>query len=446
MRLLVVSNIVPNTVLGGYEHATADLVRRAQNRGWEVEVLTSTWPATTTDEPIAARRILRWNFSAEHPHPSSFEENSPVVSGNAAAVQDTLDEFRPDRILLMNLYGLGLVSILAPILNSGIPMTAYLMDNWPQARPSEALVGFDWMLSSLLEYSGIQWVACSSTLAREVEMLSGSAVVSTEIVPAWTNVLPVVSSPRQNPKNFAFVSSLSKQKGAEATLSAFVTMFKSDPDLRLTFFGDGPIRKELEEQGRTLPDGTVEFTGWVSREDVCSRLPDFGALVFPTWSREPFGFVILEAMAAGVPVISTLHGGTESMPEGTYLLCEQQPSSIARAMQSLIDDPLMGHAIAERAWAHVDEHHRRDVVTDRLLDLVAENSTTGVARSTTGLRQNATLEVLGTWLNERAAQSPRSVRMTRLVAMYGRLPYSAQRRLTPLKNLVYRKLLSRRGM
>lgn len=443
MRLLVISNALPGTVLGGYEHATADLVRAACRRGWDVRVVTSNWSATSRDVDIPAQRVLRWNFSTEHPSPHVYADQSPMIDPNAAAIHEAIENFRPDRVLLMNVAGVGIVSILAPILNAGISTTAYLMDNWPQIRSSQAPWGFDWILSPLLRFCDIQWIASSAVVAREIELMSVGAVKSTVMVPAWTDIETTSTPTIGNPKHFVFVSTLSQSKGAEAVLDAFVLLHKRDPDIRLDYFGDGPLQRELEERAAGLPPGAVTFHGWVPRACIRERLSTYGALVFPTWEREPFGFVVLEAMAAGIPVISTVHGGTKSLPSDTYVTCLQSPDSIARAMKSLIDKPRAAQEMADRAVRHVREHHSESMLTGTILDHVETYDHTRRTGAARGLRENATLEALGNWLDQQQPSSPPPGILRPSMWFYKKLPVSVRVKMRPLLMQVYRRLTSR---
>jgi len=431
MRLLLISNAFPDTVLGGYGHAARDIADVARRHGHDVEVLTSNWPASCREDPASALRLLKWHLPGLRPVGLTCPFEEVILEPNAGIVEDVIARFRPDRILLMNLQGLGILSILAPVINSGIPTTAYLMDNWPRIRTFESGWNFDWLLSPLLEHSGIQWIACSRVLAQEIETLSGGAVVIDSFVPAWVKLDDGSGSRRRDPKKMVFISSLSKEKGAIETLEACLRVRDRFPEVSLDFFGDGPIRGDLEARAMEASEGSITFRGWVSREEVRRQLPSYGSLVFPTWSREPFGFVMLEAMAAGVPVVSTNHGGTERIPYDCFVSCHQTVNSVVRAVTTLIENDELACSVAGKALELVRGHFEEELVVRSLLDKI-EGFCSAKGTGGAGLRQSSTLEVLGSWLEERPYDALGSAHFTRLLKLYSRLPFSVRQVVRPL--------------
>lgn len=109
-------------------------------------------------------------------------------------------------------------------------------------------------------------------------------------------------------------ASLREKKGHVYGIDAFHRLGSRYSDLRLTIIGDGPLRGELEEQVRSLGlDERVTFLGNLPH-DVCkTHLQRAGMLLYPsvmasdgdTEGGAPVG--ILEALAAGLPVVSTRH-------------------------------------------------------------------------------------------------------------------------------------------
>ncbi len=79
-------------------------------------------------------------------------------------------------------------------------------------------------------------------------------------------------------------------------------------DLTLRIVGDGPLRATLEQ--RRVPG--VELTGWLDPNRVSQELRSARALAVPSIWYEPFGLVLIEGMAAGLPIIASAIGG---MPE-----------------------------------------------------------------------------------------------------------------------------------
>jgi spore coat protein SA len=100
----------------------------------------------------------------------------------------------------------------------------------------------------------------------------------------------------------------------------------------------------------------VTFTGWVSEQQLHQIYSSAGILVLPSVYREPFGLVITDGMAYGLPVVATRGGGVpEIVVDGkTGLLVDNDDSSqlAAAVSQLLTDNKLrrdMGQAARERA-------------------------------------------------------------------------------------------------
>jgi glycosyltransferase involved in cell wall biosynthesis len=128
------------------------------------------------------------------------------------------------------------------------------------------------------------------------------------------------------------------------------------PALQALVVGDGPLRSEAEAEAQRLGlTGRVVFLG--VRKDVPELLSGLDAVLFSS-VREGFSLTMLEAMAAGVPVIATEVGGTpELITHGRtgLLVPPGQPEQLAEALVGLLLDPAGAAAIQEAARKSVEE-------------------------------------------------------------------------------------------
>jgi glycosyltransferase involved in cell wall biosynthesis len=108
---------------------------------------------------------------------------------------------------------------------------------------------------------------------------------------------------------FLFVGRLISEKGVFDLLQAYGALA---PELRATiglvFAGEGIGKPELQKRAAAILPGTVHFAGFVHREQLPSYYGLAEVLVFPTRS-DPWGLVVNEAMACGLPVISSRVAG-----------------------------------------------------------------------------------------------------------------------------------------
>jgi glycosyltransferase involved in cell wall biosynthesis len=134
-------------------------------------------------------------------------------------------------------------------------------------------------------------------------------------------------------------------KAPELFLKAVALASKDVPGLRALVIGDGPLRPEAEAHARRLGvEQRTVFTGL--REDVPDLLAGMDVLVFSS-TREGLSIAMLEAMAAGVPVVATRVGGNpELIDSGVsgFLV----PSGDAPALAAHITDLLLDQSLAQR--------------------------------------------------------------------------------------------------
>ena len=120
------------------------------------------------------------------------------------------------------------------------------------------------------------------------------------------------------PRYFLYVGRLVREKGVFDLLEAYARLEdKLRSEVGLVLVGDGPAMPELLERGARIAPGEVRCAGFVQRDALSSYYALAEALVFPTLS-DPWGLVVNEAMACGLPVIGSRAAGC--VPD---LVCDQ---------------------------------------------------------------------------------------------------------------------------
>ena len=120
------------------------------------------------------------------------------------------------------------------------------------------------------------------------------------------------------PRYFLYVGRLVREKGVFDLLEAYARLEdKLRSEVGLVLVGDGPAMPELLERGARIAPGAVRCAGFVQRDALSSYYALAEALVFPTLS-DPWGLVVNEAMACGLPVIGSRAAGC--VPD---LVCDQ---------------------------------------------------------------------------------------------------------------------------
>lgn len=182
---------------------------------------------------------------------------------------------------------------------------------------------------------------------------------------------PPVPMPTGGPHLVA-VGRLAEQKGFGLLIEALARLVDL-PDLRLTLVGDGPMRGALERAAAPLGH-RVTFAGWQDGAGVRAALDQAQALVVPSFA-EGLPVVIMEAMAAGRPVISTAIAGIPELvlPGHTgWLVPSGDPQALAQAIRDLAITPgdrLAAMGMAGRA--RVLDRHDIDREAAKLRSLIA---------------------------------------------------------------------------
>ncbi len=176
-------------------------------------------------------------------------------------------------------------------------------------------------------------------------------------VPAQPEPLPASGTPVV----FGAVGRLVPRKGFDILLAAAAELARTaEVDFRIQIVGDGPERAALQEQARMLKaTNIVTFLGWRSAEEVRAALLQMHVLVHPA-RFEPFGVVVLEAMALGRPVIASdqTMAAVDRVRPGVngWLATAGDARALTRAMQEallrrdrLAEMGVAAHAVA-REW------------------------------------------------------------------------------------------------
>jgi glycogen(starch) synthase len=362
MHVLIVSNLYPPQVLGGYELVCEGVADAMRERGHRLTVLTSRGPSVAGQAHVCRELSLHLQggrVRARHPL-----RRLPAEVRDARALRRV-----PPWDVAVVFHMVGLAKSLLATLHAQGPVAFVLGDLWP----AWDLVDDTW-LGRLhpagppgTPQTGVRRLRYPSLLARSVAPLARRAGVPTEWPDLfreghyWANSrwvldqliarkrLPLADGrviphgiplelfpprPARPPgRRLLYVGRINRQKGADVALRALELLRGCD----LTLIGPR--------------DGSFSVEPWparasirppVDRRELASVYAEHDVLLFPGTWKEPFGLVPLEAMAVGVPVVATGTGGsTEYLEhEGNCLLVEPgDAAALAAAAGRLLQDP-----------------------------------------------------------------------------------------------------------
>jgi phosphatidyl-myo-inositol alpha-mannosyltransferase len=156
-----------------------------------------------------------------------------------------------------------------------------------------------------------------------------------------------------------FVGRLEERKGLEHLVRAFPILKTTRPDLRLVVVGEGPERDRVQS---LLPPSLrvdVDFLGRVDAGDLPALYAACDVFVAPSLGGESFGIVLIEAMAAGAPVVaSDIPGYASVVTDGVTgrLVPPGDPRALAEALEALLANPSLRTALSSQAREGVDAY------------------------------------------------------------------------------------------
>ena len=380
MRVLVVSNLYPPDVMGGYELGCRQAVDALIARGHEVRVLT-TIPRKPAPGVPHVRRTLRltdiWDsYQFRHAAPVSAHlgqhESHRINAANVHALLAEIDEFRPDVAYPWMLAGVGGLGLMAAIQHKGIPWCWHLMDDVPKLLCMAAGRLVPSLARSLGRDLAGRFLACSRQLVDEVEAAGIRLPGPVEVVPNWVEHVdgPVRQSYLQDGilRICTAAGRLERKadKGIDLLIEAAALMRSVGRENFVVDIFGPPIDGDFEAMIRAL-DLTrhVRLMGPRLQAELSTLYADYDLFAFPTRPREPFGFAPLEAAAAGcVPVATQACGLSEWLVHGVHLLKAPRTtaafaSTFVDVMTSRIDIASIGRRVAKVV--------RRDFSLDAIL-------------------------------------------------------------------------------
>ena len=158
------------------------------------------------------------------------------------------------------------------------------------------------------------------------------------------------------------------KKGLRTTLAAFRLVAEKFPQARLTIAGDGPMREELESLvAQSGLKDRVQFPGFLSQADLRKLTYQAHLFLHPSetpadGNREGVPNSMLEAMASGLPVLATRHGGIpEAVTHGEsgWLVAEGDAASLAQGALEIMSQRPLYESMAKSANAAVVEKFAR---------------------------------------------------------------------------------------
>jgi glycosyltransferase involved in cell wall biosynthesis len=177
---------------------------------------------------------------------------------------------------------------------------------------------------------------------------------------AHANATAVRQKLKLPPRYILFVGRLVPEKGVFDLLQAYAGLESAvKSEVGLVFAGDGVSKEELMQRAKAISAGTVCFPGFAQREDVAGLYALAELLVLPTHT-EPWGLVVNEAMACGLPVIVTSVAGSshDLIEDGWngYVVPPRDPEKLKFAIDSVLRQPELKRRMSLHSLERIQQY------------------------------------------------------------------------------------------
>ena len=256
------------------------------------------------------------------------------------AVSDALESFQPDVIHVVNPAVLGLGGIWMAKTNN-IPLIASYHTHLPKYLEHYGMGMLEPLLWELLKAAHNQAVLNLCTSTAMVKELSEKGIQHTALWQRGVDTETFRPELRNDEMRLRLLGNFSDEGAlliyvgrlsAEKQIERIKPVLEALPHARLALVGDGPHRQQLE---KTFENTATNFVGYLAGEELASAYASGDAFLFPS-STETLGLVLLEAMAAGCPVIGANRGGIPDIIADGTNGCLFDPDGINEGSESLI--------------------------------------------------------------------------------------------------------------
>lgn len=180
-------------------------------------------------------------------------------------------------------------------------------------------------------------------------------------------------------ETIGYLARLAPEKGLHVLVDAFIHLARElkhrEVRLRIAGWLGDHNRPYVEEQIQKIHkaelSGNVDLVGEVDRAGKLDFLKSIDLLCVPTTYREPKGLFVLEALAAGVPVVQPDHGAFPELLAGTgggVLVPPEDPVALAEQLAKLLDDPELRSALGRQGRAAVHREFTAERMAENTLE------------------------------------------------------------------------------
>jgi glycosyltransferase involved in cell wall biosynthesis len=353
--------------LGGVEELSKRLAIELRSRGSDTVVITNRWPVELpVDEVIDEVPVHRERFRFPEPKPRHLAGWVVGTRATRRGVRRTIEQHSSDVVHVQCVSSNGYYALRAARA-LGLPLVVTMQGEMTmdaaQIYQRSATMRRTWR--QLVTAADVV-TGCSQQVIDEGIAAYGDGLAhKTRVVRNGVDLEAVrAAEPMQRERPYLFgIGRLVPQKGFDLLIAGFGRLAAEHPDIDLVIAGEGTEQGALAAQIQHAGlDGRVELIGGKAAPEAFRLFRGATGFVLPS-RHEPQGIVVIEAMAAGAPVVATRVGGVpETVRDGLNgLLTEPDVDSMATALRALLDDPAAARHRAAQASVDVESYDWRRI-------------------------------------------------------------------------------------
>ena len=367
MKLFVVTNLYPPQELGGYGRSIADFVWGLQERGHQVQVLSSDagylGPGGDgpSGEPVDRGLMLKGDYQQGVRCLNDPGFIAEIDHVNSQLLNGWLDQGGWDGILVGNLDLLGF-DLLQHLLGPGIPVLQHLGFVTPPFAPEQFPQQSHYRLVSASRAVRANLVAAGLPVAAAPVVYPGARVELMGLGATGRTLPPAPGSHGSGTLRVCFAGLLMESKGLHTLLEAIAQLNRGGVVIEAMVAGgrfNPAYAIQLEQYAADQGIASqVQFIKQLSRDQLARFFRLNHVAVFPSISPEAFGIVAAEAMASGLALVSSGVGGAAELfePEVSGLAFRPgDAGDLARQLHRLATEPELLARLQEAGEARVRE-------------------------------------------------------------------------------------------
>jgi glycosyltransferase involved in cell wall biosynthesis len=352
MKIAIVVHFFPPKYLSGTEIATFNIAKYLAQKGHEVHVIT--W----LDTGLPKNR-MQDGFYVHRVFGKEIRFLSPFLFW--ISIIRCIKSIHPDIVHVQNI-NLGIPAFFSKKIFS-YPYILY-------ARGSEKTENLSFIGKYLLRSTFVnaeKIVVLTNEMKKDLQKISDKEII---VIPNGINLeqFIVLSKPNRetnSTKIVIFVGRILAIKGLEYLIEAMKIIREYDENICLILIGDGKDRQKLEDIVKNLKlEKTVIFKGAIQNIEIPKYLFQANIFVLPSLS-EGFPNVILEAMAAGLPIVSTNVDGLSELiknEENGYLVDPKNPDQLAQKILKILKNKELQNTMSHNNLIKAKEYSWDNVV------------------------------------------------------------------------------------